>query len=68
MKLKGNRFEPGAAGRPVTGGLPPSSSTTSPSAIINGTGMVRPGSGTGVIGGPAKNVAGCNQRVGSRPK
>jgi hypothetical protein len=45
-----------------------SSVTTPPNAIINGTGMSRPGSGTGMIGGPAKNVAGVINGTGIRRK
>ena len=29
-------------------------------ASINGTGLARPGSGPGIVGGPAKNIAGIN--------
>jgi hypothetical protein len=36
-------------------------------AAINGTRMVRPGSGPGIVGGPAKNIAGING-TGYRPK
>jgi hypothetical protein len=45
-----------SAGRPVTG------------ATINGTGMVRPGSGAGAIGGPAKNAAGVISGTAIRPR
>jgi len=47
---------------------PLASNATTPNAIINGTGMVRPGSGTAVIGGPAKNVVGVINGTGMRPR
>jgi len=47
---------------------PLASNATSPNAIINGTGMVRPGSATAAIGGPAKNVAGVINGTGMRPR
>jgi hypothetical protein len=42
--------------------------TTAPNAIIDGTGMSRPGSGIGMIGGPAKNVEGVMNGTGIQPK
>jgi hypothetical protein len=41
---------------------------TSPNASINGTSMIRPASGTAVIGGPAKNVAGAINGTAMRPR
>jgi hypothetical protein len=41
---------------------------TSRSASINGTSMVRPASGTALIGGPAKNVAGAINGTAMRPR
>jgi hypothetical protein len=42
-------------------------SPVSNSSVITGTGVTRPGAGAGVIGGPAKNVAGINGTA-FRPK
>jgi hypothetical protein len=47
---------------------PLTSHATSPNASINGTSMVRPASGTAVIGGPAKNVAGAINGTAMRPR
>jgi hypothetical protein len=47
---------------------PLTSNATSPNASINGTSMVRPASGTAVIGGPAKNVAGAINGTAMRPR
>ena len=44
------------------------SNATSPNASINGTSMVRPASGTIVLGGPAKNAAGLINGTGMRPR
>jgi hypothetical protein len=44
------------------------SNATSSNASINGTSMVRPASGTAVIGGPAKNVAGAINGTAMRPR
>jgi hypothetical protein len=44
------------------------SNATSRNATINGTSMVRPASGTAVIGGPAKNVAGAINGTAMRPR
>lgn len=43
-------------------------STAMNHSIINGTGMMRPGSGTSMIGGPAKNVSGVVSGTSFRPK
>lgn len=69
-----------AAGRPAKGGIggDPAIAHQSPSAtpaanaatnhsIINGTGMVRPGLGSGSIGGAAKSITGING-TGVHPK
>ena len=42
------------------------SNATSPNASINGTTMIRPASGTVVLGGPAKNAAGLINGTGMR--
>jgi outer membrane biosynthesis protein TonB len=47
---------------------PLASNATLSSAMINGTGMIRSSSGTAVIGGPAKNVAGVINGTGMRPR
>jgi protein TonB len=47
---------------------PLTSNATSSNASINGTSMVRPASGTAVIGGPAKNVAGAINGTAIRPR
>src|SRR5262249_56515259 len=47
---------------------PLASNATSPNASINGTSMVRPASGTAVIGGPAKNVASAINGTAMRPR
>lgn len=47
---------------------PLASNATSRNASINGTSMVRPASGTAVIGGPAKNVAGAINGTAIRPR
>jgi hypothetical protein len=47
---------------------PLTSNATSPNASINGTSMIRPASGTAVIGGPAKNVAGAINGTAMRPR
>jgi len=47
---------------------PLTSNATSPNASINGTSMVRPASGTAVIGGPAKNVASAINGTAMRPR
>jgi hypothetical protein len=39
-----------------------------PNGTINGTNMVRPGSGTAMIGGPAKTISGVINGTGVRPK
>jgi hypothetical protein len=44
------------------------SNATSSNASINGTSMVRPASGTAVIGGPAKHVAGAINGTAMRPR
>ncbi len=46
-----------AAGRPVSS---PAGNSAVNRGVINGTGMVRPGSGPGTVGGPAKAGAGIN--------
>jgi hypothetical protein len=45
-----------------------SSATMAPNATINGTSMVRPGSRTAMIGGPAKTIPGVINGTGIRPK
>ena len=45
-----------------------SGTTMTPNATINGTSMVRPGSGTAMIGGPAKTISGVINGTGIRPK
>jgi len=45
-----------------------SGTTMKPNATINGTSMVRPGSGTAMIGGPAKTISGVINGTGMRPK
>jgi len=45
-----------------------SSATMAPNGTINGTNMVRPGSGTAMIGGPAKTISGVINGTGIRPK
>ena len=45
-----------------------SSTVMRPNATINGTSMVRPGSGTAMIGGPARTIAGVINGTGIRPK
>jgi hypothetical protein len=45
-----------------------SSGTMAPNATINGTSMVRPGSRTAMIGGPAKTISGVINGTGIRPK
>ena len=45
-----------------------SSTTMMLNATINGTSMVRPGSGTAMIGGPAKTISGVINGTGIRPK
>jgi hypothetical protein len=45
-----------------------SSDRTAGSAVINGTGMVRPVSATATIGGPAKNVGGIINGTTIRPR
>jgi hypothetical protein len=47
---------------------PLASNATSSNASINGTSMIRPASGTAVIGGPAKNVAGAINGTAMRPR
>jgi hypothetical protein len=43
-------------------------SNATPNSMINGTGMIRSSSGTAVIAGPAKNVAGVINGTGMRPR
>ena len=45
-----------------------SSTTMMLNATISGTSMIRPGSGTAMIGGPAKTIAGVINGTGIRPK
>ncbi len=59
-------FVPLRAGR-VTGHDPRTNAAINHS-IINGRDMVRPGSGAGVIGGPAKNLAGVINGTNFRPR
>ena len=44
------------------------SAAMAPNATINGTSMIRPGSGTAMIGGPPKTIAGVINGTGIRPK
>ena len=55
-------------GQHGSGGMLASSATTTPGAVINGTGMIRPTSAGAVIGGPAKNAAGGINGTTIRPR
>jgi hypothetical protein len=59
------------AGKVIAGNGPdpiPIARSPAPAAVINGTGMTHVGSGTGGLGGPAKNVAGSINGTSFRPR